>query len=93
MASMRELHREQSVTKDKPYGLGVIVQKATDGHTIISHTGGVPGFTAYMIGDVDAKAGVFVMTNASSPRRPTEIGLVALEQLRGAPLKIAESGM
>ena len=88
-ASVKELHREQSVTKENPYGLGVIVQKATDGHTIVSHTGGVPGFTAYMIGDVDAKAGVYVMTNSSAPRRPTEIGVAALEQLRGAPLKIA----
>ena len=87
-ASMNEIHRDQSVTKEFPYGFGLIVNKGTDGHTIISHTGGTPGFTTYMIGDMDLKVGAYVMTNSSSPNRPLEIGRAALDQLRGSVLKL-----
>ncbi len=55
-----------------------------EGHTIISHGGGVPGFNAYSVGDVNSRVGVYLMANASPSLRPMRaIGKLVLELLRG----------
>ena len=38
-----------------------------NGHTIIAHTGGIPGMSSNMVGDVDAKVGVYYMSNSGAP--------------------------
>ena len=62
------------------YALGWSVKKDEKGHTIVSHTGGIPGMSSYMLGDVDAKVGVYFMSNSGAP---TAIGDAALALLRG----------
>ena len=62
------------------YALGWSVSKDEKGHTIVSHTGGIPGMSSYMLGDVDAKVGVYFMSNSGAP---TAIGDAALKLLRG----------
>lgn len=61
------------------FGLGVRKDPAT-GHTIIAHTGGIPGQSSNMMGDVDAKVGVYYMSNSGAPG---SIGEAALKLLRG----------
>ena len=43
------------------YGFGLGVQKDPNGHPIIAHSGGIPGQSSQMMGDVDAKVGVYYM--------------------------------
>ncbi|MSR03810.1 MAG: serine hydrolase [Gemmatimonadetes bacterium] len=62
------------------YGFGWSVRKESSGHTIISHSGGIPGQSSYMMGDVDAKVGVYYMSNSGAP---PAIGEAALKLLRG----------
>jgi CubicO group peptidase (beta-lactamase class C family) len=62
------------------YGLGWFLGKLADGHTVIQHGGGVPGFLTSMVGDVDAKVGVYVMSNSGNTR---PIAMAALTLLRG----------
>jgi CubicO group peptidase (beta-lactamase class C family) len=50
------------------YALGWSVKKdPKNGHTIIAHTGGIPGMSSNMVGDVDAKVGVYYMSNSGAP--------------------------
>jgi len=44
------------------YGLGTFEE---DGHTIIGHGGGMPGFVSAMTGDMDAGVGAVVLVNAA----------------------------
>src|SRR5262245_49569477 len=44
------------------YGLGTFQE---DGHTIIGHGGGMPGFVSAMTGDMDAGVGAMVLINAA----------------------------
>jgi len=83
-ASVAEMHKNQSPTPENPYGFGFAVHTAPDGHKIITHTGAVPGFNAYLGGDVTSKLGVYVMTN-SGGHQP--IGRAVLELMRGAPIE------
>jgi len=62
------------------YGLGWGLGESKGGHTIIQHGGGVPGFSTFMAGDVDAKVGVYVMSNSGNTQ---PIGMAALTLLRG----------
>ena len=63
------------------YAFGWSVKKdEKSGHTIINHTGGIPGMSSYMLGDVDAKVGVYFMSNSGAP---LSIGDAALQLLRG----------
>jgi serine-type D-Ala-D-Ala carboxypeptidase/endopeptidase len=63
------------------YAFGWSVRKdSTNGHTILSHTGGIPGMSSLMLGDVDAKVGVYFMSNSGGPM---SIGDAALKLLRG----------
>jgi CubicO group peptidase (beta-lactamase class C family) len=83
-ASVAEMQRNQSPTPDRPYGFGFSVTTAPDGHKIITHTGSVPGFNAFLGGDVTARLGVYLMTN-SGGHQP--IGRAVLELMRGAPIE------
>ena len=62
------------------YGFGFSVRKDSTAHTIISHSGGIPGQSSYMLGDVDAKVGVYYMSNSGAP---SSIATAALALLRG----------
>jgi hypothetical protein len=62
------------------YAFGFSVRKDPNGHTIISHSGGIPGQSSYMVGDLDAKVGVYFMSNSGAPPL---IGEAALKLLRG----------
>ena len=63
------------------YGFGFSIRKdSTSGHTIISHSGGIPGQSSFMSGDVDAKVGVYYMSNSGAP---ASIAVAALALLRG----------
>lgn len=78
---------ETSVTKAHTplhggtYGLGWWARKAKNGNTIIVHGGAIPGQTANMMGDLDAKVGVYFMTNYGSAT--PEIADAAIALLRG----------
>lgn len=70
------------------YGFGFTVTKdSATGHTLINHGGAIPGQRAFMIGDVDARVGVYYMTNSDflpdSPTRYSELVEAALRLLRG----------
>jgi CubicO group peptidase (beta-lactamase class C family) len=62
------------------YAFGWGVMKDANGHTIIAHSGGIPGQSSQMMGDVDAKVGVYYMSNSGAP---PVIGEAALKLLRG----------
>jgi hypothetical protein len=77
-ASVREMHRPRF---GGTYGLGFWARRdSASGHTIIDHGGSVPGLTAVMLGDLDARVGVYYMSNSGAP---TDIGEAALKLLRG----------
>lgn len=63
------------------YGFGFGIQKdSTNGNTLILHSGGIPGQSSWMIGDVDAKVGVYYMSNSGAP---VGLGMAAIRLLRG----------
>jgi CubicO group peptidase (beta-lactamase class C family) len=69
------------------YGFGFwMIRDSTTGDTLIHHGGAIQGQRAFMIGDVNAKVGVYYMTNSdflpdASP--PSELTDAALKLLRG----------
>jgi len=77
--SIDEAHRPHL----ENYGLGWIIKKEENGHTVIHHQGGVSGFTTFMIGDADTGEGAYVMTNASGSRSAVAIANAAFKLLRG----------
>ncbi len=76
-ASVKTMHEPQF---GGTYAFGFSVKKEANGHTIISHSGGIPGQSSYMVGDVDAKVGVYFMSNSGGP---PSIAEAALKLLRG----------
>jgi hypothetical protein len=81
----RILSEEAVITMHTPqfgsnYGFGFDVEKDAKGHTIISHGGRAQGYHAYMIGDVDARVGVYYMVNSGDPYW---IARAAIALLRG----------
>ncbi len=76
-ASVNAMHEPQF---GGTYAFGFSVRKDPNGHTIISHGGAIPGQSSYMAGDLDAKVGVYFMSNSGAP---TVIGEAALKLLRG----------
>jgi CubicO group peptidase (beta-lactamase class C family) len=76
-ASVKAMHEPQF---GGTYAFGFSVRKDPNGHTIISHSGGIPGQSSYMVGDLDAKVGVYFMSNSGAP---SAIGEAALKLLRG----------
>jgi len=75
--SVKEMHTPQF---EGTYGFGFSIKKEKNGHTIISHGGGIPGQSSHMMGDVDARVGVYFMSNSGAP---TSIAQAAIKLLRG----------
>ena len=65
------------------YAFGVRVRKGPKGNTMIRHAGRLPGMSSLMMGDVDARVGVYYMANATDVS--FEIGDAAIRLLRGEP--------
>jgi len=63
-------------THGEHYGLGIYTQQL-DGHHVIGHSGGMVGFTADMLADLDSGLGVVVLTNG--PAEPSKISRYALQ--------------
>lgn len=63
------------------YGLGLFTMQF-DGHHVIGHSGGMVGFTADMLADLDAGLGVVVLANG--PAEPSKISRYALSLFRAA---------
>ena len=63
------------------YGLGLVTQNINE-HHVVSHSGGMVGYTADMLADLDAGLGVVVLTNG--PAEPEKISRYALALLRAA---------
>ncbi len=76
-SSVQQMHTPQFGGE---YGLGFQIGEDENGHTIIAHTGGIPGYTALMIGDIDARVGVYMMSTSLAP---SFIAGAALRLLRG----------
>lgn len=84
--SVREMHKERF---GGDYGYGFwMVRDSASGHTLIHHGGAIAGQRAFLIGDLDAKVGVYYMTNSdflpdATPPEQSEIVYAALKLLRG----------
>lgn len=76
-ASIRKMHEPQF---GGAYGFGFFIKKDDKGHTIISHGGSIPGQLANMMGDLDARVGVYYMTNSGQIQ---ELADAAIALLRG----------
>ena len=63
------------------YGLGLVTQQI-DGHHVISHSGGMVGYTADLLADLDAGLGIIVLTNG--PAEPEKLSRQILSFLRAA---------
>ena len=63
------------------YGLGLFTMQI-DGHHVIGHSGGMVGFTADMLADLDSGLGVVVLTNG--PAEPSMISRYALSLFNAA---------
>ncbi len=70
------------------YAFGFRVRKTPTGATMLRHTGGLPGMSSMMMGDVDAHVGVYYMVNG--PDVPLEIADAAMALLRGEGYPLAE---
>ena len=85
-ASVREMHKERF---GGDYGFGFwMVHDTASGHTLIHHGGAIAGQRAFLIGDLDARVGVYYMTNSdflpdATPPVQSEIVYAALKLLRG----------
>ena len=84
-ASVKEMHEPRFGGN---YGFGLRIRKMANGHTLIRHTGRMPGMCSMMMGDVDAHVGVYYMANASDDR--FDIADVAIALLRGESYPLAE---
>ncbi len=84
--SVREMHKERF---GGDYGFGFwMVHDTVSGHTLIHHGGAIQGQRAFLIGDLDAKVGLYYMTNSdflpdATPPAQSEITYAALKLLRG----------
>jgi hypothetical protein len=69
------------------YGFGFwMIRDSTTGDTLIHHGGAIQGQRAFLIGDVNAKVGVYYMTNSDflpDAVPPSELTDAALKLLRG----------
>jgi CubicO group peptidase (beta-lactamase class C family) len=84
--SVREMHKPRF---GGDYGFGFwMVRDSVSGHTLIHHGGAIAGQRAFLIGDLDARVGVYYMTNSdylpdATPPAQSEIVYAALKLLRG----------
>ena len=84
--SVREMHKAR-FGGDYGYGFWMVHDTAS-GHTLIHHGGAIAGQRAFLIGDLDARVGVYYMTNSdylpdATPPAQSEIVYAALKLLRG----------
>jgi CubicO group peptidase (beta-lactamase class C family) len=84
--SVREMHKPR-FGGDYGFGFWMVHDSAT-GHTLIHHGGAIGGQRAFLIGDLDARVGVYYMTNSdylpdATPPVQSEIVYAALKLLRG----------
>jgi CubicO group peptidase (beta-lactamase class C family) len=84
--SVREMHKAR-FGGDYGFGFWMVHDSAT-GHTLIHHGGAIAGQRAFLIGDLDARVGVYYMTNSdylpdATPPAQSEIVYAALRLLRG----------
>src|SRR6476661_6493821 len=84
--SVREMHKER-FGGDYGFGFWMVHDSAT-GHTLIHHGGAIGGQRAFLIGDLDARVGVYYMTNSdylpdATPPAQSEVVYAALKLLRG----------
>ena len=63
------------------YGLGLAIQHIDD-HRVICHSGGMVGYTADMLADLDAELGIIVLTNG--PAEPEKTSRYILKLMRAA---------
>ena len=84
--SVREMHTPR-FGGDYGFGFWMVKDSAT-GHTLIHHGGAIAGQRAFLIGDLDARVGVYYMTNSdylpdATPPAQSEVVYAALKLLRG----------
>ncbi|HKJ38831.1 MAG TPA: serine hydrolase domain-containing protein [Anaerolineales bacterium] len=83
--SFEQLTRPVIATGDglhgEHYGLGLFTMQM-DGHHVIGHSGGMVGYTADFLADLDSGLGVIVLTNG--PAEPSKISHYALSLFRAA---------
>ena len=82
--SVKAMH-EPRFGGDYGFGFWMIHDSAT-GHTLIHHGGAIAGQRAFLIGDLDARVGVYYMTNSDflpDAVPPSELSGAALKLLRG----------
>jgi len=69
------------------YGLGINVEDVA-GHQVVTHGGGMVGYSTFFLADLDAGLGVVVLTNANGDASYSELlaraGHTALSELSGA---------
>lgn len=82
--SVRAMHKPRF---GGTYGFGFwMIRDSTTGDTLIHHGGAIQGQRAFLIGDVDARVGVYYMTNSDylpDAVPPSELTDAALKLLRG----------
>ena len=84
--SVREMHTPRF---GGDYGLWFwMVHDSATGHTLFHHGGAIAGQRAFLIGDLDARVGVYYMTNSdylpdATPPAQSEVVYAALKLLRG----------
>jgi len=78
--SLAEMHRPQLASQ---YGLGVGTRSA-DGERLITHAGGVPGYSTHFLLGLDSGVGVYLAANAGGAHaRLTYLAQLSLDLLRG----------
>jgi CubicO group peptidase (beta-lactamase class C family) len=81
-ASFEQFAQPQIATEDglhgESYGLGIFIQNLS-GHHILGHSGGMVGYLAHLLADLNAGLGIIALTN--SPYSPQAIVHLAREWL------------
>ena len=70
----------------EPYGLGLRISQR-DGHTIVAHSGGMVGYVAQMLCDMDDEVGAIALTNG--PAGATTVAEYALDLARAQTAQAA----
>ena len=82
--STEEMRRQHF--EGRAYGLGVGMTHV-DGHDLITHSGGIPGFKSIMVAEPSTRNGVYIMANAgASGATPQALGMLAhraMQLMRG----------
>jgi len=81
MMTQRVVIESEWMRKDSFYGYGLSIHEE-DGHTYLSHGGGMVGYSAFIMMDMDDGLGAVVLTNGLG--NPGNVVLYALKLLRAA---------